>query len=51
MVRVALAAVPSQRNLKVFLFIYEITGAPFKKLASLRDDWALNNRYVSPGML
>ncbi|KAE8075630.1 hypothetical protein FH972_014326 [Carpinus fangiana] len=27
----------------------ELEGAPFKKLASLRDDWALNNRYVSPG--
>ncbi|KAK4259055.1 hypothetical protein QN277_005430 [Acacia crassicarpa] len=27
----------------------ELEGAPFKKFASLRDDWALNNRYISPG--
>ncbi|KAK1405457.1 Pyrophosphate--fructose 6-phosphate 1-phosphotransferase subunit beta [Heracleum sosnowskyi] len=27
----------------------ELEGAPFKKLASMRDEWALNNRYVSPG--
>ncbi|XP_062153148.1 pyrophosphate--fructose 6-phosphate 1-phosphotransferase subunit beta-like [Alnus glutinosa] len=27
----------------------ELEGSPFKKLASLRDDWALNNRYVNPG--
>ncbi|KAF5726466.1 pyrophosphate--fructose 6-phosphate 1-phosphotransferase subunit beta [Tripterygium wilfordii] len=27
----------------------ELEGAPFKKFASLRDDWSLKNRYVSPG--
>ncbi|XP_054795782.1 pyrophosphate--fructose 6-phosphate 1-phosphotransferase subunit beta-like [Prosopis cineraria] len=27
----------------------ELEGAPFKKFASLRDEWALNNRYISPG--
>ncbi|KMZ55922.1 Diphosphate--fructose-6-phosphate 1-phosphotransferase, 6-phosphofructokinase [Zostera marina] len=27
----------------------ELDGAPFSKFASLREDWALNNRYISPG--
>ncbi|KAE8723090.1 Pyrophosphate--fructose 6-phosphate 1-phosphotransferase subunit beta [Hibiscus syriacus] len=27
----------------------ELDGAPFKKFASTREDWALNNRYISPG--
>ncbi|MED6123960.1 hypothetical protein PIB30_054496 [Stylosanthes scabra] len=27
----------------------ELEGAPFKKFASLRDEWALKNCYVSPG--
>ncbi|KMT04089.1 hypothetical protein BVRB_8g185430 [Beta vulgaris subsp. vulgaris] len=27
----------------------ELDGAPFKKFASMRDDWAINNRYISPG--
>ncbi|XP_021274377.1 pyrophosphate--fructose 6-phosphate 1-phosphotransferase subunit beta-like [Herrania umbratica] len=27
----------------------EIEGAPFMKFASLRDDWAAKNRYLSPG--
>ncbi|XP_057544838.1 pyrophosphate--fructose 6-phosphate 1-phosphotransferase subunit beta [Amaranthus tricolor] len=27
----------------------ELDGAPFMKFASLRDDWAINNRYISPG--
>ncbi|GLU15588.1 hypothetical protein SLE2022_320650 [Rubroshorea leprosula] len=27
----------------------ELDGAPFKKFASLRNDWAINNRYISPG--
>ncbi|EXB37810.1 Pyrophosphate--fructose 6-phosphate 1-phosphotransferase subunit beta [Morus notabilis] len=27
----------------------ELEGAPFKKFASLRDDWTLKNRYVNPG--
>ncbi|XP_057954006.1 pyrophosphate--fructose 6-phosphate 1-phosphotransferase subunit beta-like [Malania oleifera] len=27
----------------------ELEGAPFKKFASMRDDWALHNRYISPG--
>ncbi|KAI5672980.1 hypothetical protein M9H77_13344 [Catharanthus roseus] len=27
----------------------ELEGAPFKKFASVREDWALNNRYLSPG--
>lgn len=27
----------------------ELEGAPFRKFASMRDDWALNNRYISPG--
>nr|ADZ96379.1 pyrophosphate--fructose 6-phosphate 1-phosphotransferase [Eriobotrya japonica] len=29
--------------------IVELEGAPFKKFASLRNDWAINNRYISPG--
>ncbi|CAL9772401.1 unnamed protein product [Musa acuminata subsp. burmannicoides] len=27
----------------------ELEGAPFRKFASMRDEWALNNRYISPG--
>lgn len=27
------------------------SGAPFKKFASLRDEWALKNCYISPGIL
>ncbi|XP_027919803.1 pyrophosphate--fructose 6-phosphate 1-phosphotransferase subunit beta-like [Vigna unguiculata] len=27
----------------------ELDGAPFQKFASLRDEWALKNRYISPG--
>ncbi|KAJ4730094.1 Pyrophosphate--fructose 6-phosphate 1-phosphotransferase subunit beta [Melia azedarach] len=27
----------------------ELEGAPFKKFASLRDEWTLKNRYLSPG--
>ncbi|XP_023518798.1 pyrophosphate--fructose 6-phosphate 1-phosphotransferase subunit beta-like [Cucurbita pepo subsp. pepo] len=27
----------------------ELDGTPFKKFASLRDEWAFNNRYISPG--
>ncbi|CAA7407601.1 unnamed protein product [Spirodela intermedia] len=27
----------------------ELDGAPFSKFAALRDEWALNNRYISPG--
>ncbi|KAK3021746.1 hypothetical protein RJ639_045689 [Escallonia herrerae] len=27
----------------------ELEGAPFKKFASMREDWALKNRYFSPG--
>ncbi|ESW25986.1 hypothetical protein PHAVU_003G082000 [Phaseolus vulgaris] len=27
----------------------ELEGAPFQKFASLRDEWALKNRYISPG--
>ncbi|KAK4798663.1 hypothetical protein SAY86_030989 [Trapa natans] len=27
----------------------ELDGAPFKKFASMRDEWALKNRYISPG--
>ncbi|XP_038984082.1 pyrophosphate--fructose 6-phosphate 1-phosphotransferase subunit beta [Phoenix dactylifera] len=27
----------------------ELQGAPFKKFASVRDEWALRNRYISPG--
>ncbi|KAE9594724.1 hypothetical protein Lal_00043150 [Lupinus albus] len=27
----------------------ELEGAPFKKFASLRDEWALKNSYISPG--
>lgn len=27
----------------------ELDGAPFKKFASMQDEWALNNRYISPG--
>ncbi|XP_009620787.1 pyrophosphate--fructose 6-phosphate 1-phosphotransferase subunit beta-like [Nicotiana tabacum] len=29
----------------------ELDGAPFKKFASLREEWALKNRYFSPGPL
>ncbi|XP_030459545.1 pyrophosphate--fructose 6-phosphate 1-phosphotransferase subunit beta-like isoform X1 [Syzygium oleosum] len=29
--------------------LVELEGAPFKKFASLRDGWALKNRYVNPG--
>lgn len=27
------------------------SGAPFKKFASLRDEWALKNCYISPGII
>ncbi|CAL9124559.1 unnamed protein product [Musa acuminata var. zebrina] len=27
----------------------ELEGAPFRKFASTRDEWAVNNRYISPG--
>ncbi|XP_052202843.1 pyrophosphate--fructose 6-phosphate 1-phosphotransferase subunit beta-like [Diospyros lotus] len=27
----------------------ELEGAPFKKFASSREEWAINNRYISPG--
>ncbi|XP_044496356.1 pyrophosphate--fructose 6-phosphate 1-phosphotransferase subunit beta [Mangifera indica] len=27
----------------------ELDGAPYKKFASLREEWALKNRYISPG--
>uniref|UniRef100_A0A1J3ILE8 Pyrophosphate--fructose 6-phosphate 1-phosphotransferase subunit beta n=1 Tax=Noccaea caerulescens TaxID=107243 RepID=A0A1J3ILE8_NOCCA len=27
----------------------ELEGGPFKKFASLREEWALKNRYISPG--
>ncbi|XP_043689176.1 pyrophosphate--fructose 6-phosphate 1-phosphotransferase subunit beta [Telopea speciosissima] len=27
----------------------ELEGAPFRKFASMRDEWAIKNRYVSPG--
>lgn len=27
----------------------ELDGTPFKKFVSMRDEWALNNRYISPG--
>ncbi|XP_006656840.1 pyrophosphate--fructose 6-phosphate 1-phosphotransferase subunit beta [Oryza brachyantha] len=27
----------------------ELDGAPFKKFASLRDEWSLKNHYISPG--
>ncbi|XP_042478863.1 pyrophosphate--fructose 6-phosphate 1-phosphotransferase subunit beta-like [Macadamia integrifolia] len=27
----------------------ELEGAPFKKFASMRDEWALKNRYICPG--
>ncbi|TYG97119.1 hypothetical protein ES288_A10G012200v1 [Gossypium darwinii] len=27
----------------------ELEGAPFKKFASVREDWALKNCYISPG--
>ena len=29
----------------------DCSGAPFKKFASLREEWALKNRYISPGWL
>ncbi|KAI3828066.1 hypothetical protein L1987_02161 [Smallanthus sonchifolius] len=27
----------------------ELEGAPFKKFASMRNDWSLKNRYINPG--
>ncbi|KAF3450503.1 hypothetical protein FNV43_RR06587 [Rhamnella rubrinervis] len=27
----------------------ELEGAPFKKFAAMRNDWAIYNRYISPG--
>ncbi|KAK8463092.1 hypothetical protein SEVIR_1G320200v4 [Setaria viridis] len=27
----------------------ELDGAPYKKFSSLRDEWAVKNRYISPG--
>ncbi|KAJ0983858.1 hypothetical protein J5N97_002214 [Dioscorea zingiberensis] len=27
----------------------ELEGAPFRKFASMRDEWAIKNRYISPG--
>ncbi|KAF3783616.1 Pyrophosphate--fructose 6-phosphate 1-phosphotransferase subunit BETA [Nymphaea thermarum] len=27
----------------------ELDGAPFRRFASMRDEWALKNRYISPG--
>ncbi|KAH6823355.1 Phosphofructokinase family protein [Perilla frutescens var. hirtella] len=27
----------------------ELEGAPFKKFVSMREEWALNNRYLNPG--
>ncbi|OEL13591.1 Pyrophosphate--fructose 6-phosphate 1-phosphotransferase subunit beta 2 [Dichanthelium oligosanthes] len=27
----------------------ELDGAPFKKFASMRDEWGIKNRYISPG--
>jgi len=27
----------------------ELEGEPFKKFASMRDEWAIKNRYISPG--
>ncbi|KAI7737515.1 hypothetical protein M8C21_011587 [Ambrosia artemisiifolia] len=27
----------------------DLQGAPFKKFASIRDDWSLKNRYINPG--
>ncbi|KAG6411097.1 hypothetical protein SASPL_129171 [Salvia splendens] len=29
----------------------EVEGAPFKKFASMREEWALNNHYCNPGPL
>ncbi|XVE51050.1 hypothetical protein DITRI_Ditri02bG0007400 [Diplodiscus trichospermus] len=29
--------------------VVELEGAPFKKFASSREEWALKNRYISPG--
>ena len=31
-----------------FYFAF-VEGAPFKKFESMRDEWAIKNRYVSPG--
>ncbi|KAK9285430.1 hypothetical protein L1049_024623 [Liquidambar formosana] len=39
----------SQYTNQILYANFEISGAPFKKFASMRDDLALNNRYVSPG--
>ncbi|KAK4432055.1 Pyrophosphate--fructose 6-phosphate 1-phosphotransferase subunit beta [Sesamum alatum] len=29
----------------------ELEGAPFKKFSSMREEWAMKNRYISPGPL
>ncbi|KAL0346160.1 UNVERIFIED_CONTAM: Pyrophosphate--fructose 6-phosphate 1-phosphotransferase subunit beta [Sesamum radiatum] len=29
----------------------ELEGVPFKKFASMREEWAIKNRYISPGPL
>jgi hypothetical protein len=34
----------------VILCAARFPAAPFKKYASLRDEWAIKNRYISPGM-
>lgn len=28
-----------------------VSGAPFKKFVSMREEWALKNRYINPGKL
>lgn len=35
----------------LFCCIVNVSGAPFKKFASLRDGWTLKNRYISPGII
>ena len=32
-----------------WFIVTPISGAPFKKFASMRDEWAIKNRYISPG--
>lgn len=42
----------------IYLYIHEtdpeqvqiiVSGAPFKKFASVREEWAIKNRYLNPG--
>lgn len=44
---------PTSALFKAIIYVPSLfpVGAPFKKFESSRDDWAINNRYISPGKL